>query len=144
VGYTNYWERDCELPIEAFSSAASDCKKVFKSLEVNLSGASGQLLPELNEYYIAFNGSEGLSCEDFVFSVNQEARRGRERANGYCKTEKLPYDICVKIALIILKHHLGDSVVASSDGDDSDWREACQACQKILGYGQNFKTDTIS
>ena len=144
MGYTNYWERDCELPHKDFSSAASDCKKIFEGLEIQLAGVSGQLLPELNEYYIAFNGSEELACEDFIFSVNQEARRGRERASGYCKTEKLPYDLCVKIALIVLKHHLGDSVTISSDGDNNDWREASQICQKTLGYGKNFKIEPIS
>lgn len=56
-----------------------------------------------------------------------------------CKTAYKPYDLAVTAALIILKHHMGDAIKVSSDGENKDWRDAAMVCQLVLGYGANFK-----
>ena len=68
-------------------------------------------------------------------------RRGRTRVFSYCKTEQLPYDFCVQVALIVLKHHLEAAIKITSDGGDAEWQRARDVCQEHLGYGQDFRLD---
>jgi len=58
-----------------------------------------------------------------------------------CKTAYKPYDLAVISCMIIAKHHLGEQVLIHSDGDIEDWADGMILCQKILGYGKNFKLD---
>ena len=51
----------------------------------------------------------------------------------------MPYDLCVQAALIVLKHHLAAAITVSSDGGEPDWERARAACQKWLGYGEEFR-----
>jgi len=60
---------------------------------------------------------------------------------SYCKTEQLPYDLCVQVALIVLKHHLGATIKITSDGGETDWQRARDSCIENLGYGQDFRLD---
>ena len=56
----------------------------------------------------------------------------------------MPYDLHVQIALIILKHHLGDMITVTSDASDEDWQKATDFCQEKLGYGSDFKLEGMS
>jgi hypothetical protein len=56
-----------------------------------------------------------------------------------CKTAYRPYDIAVTAFLIVAKHHLGDDIKVSSDGEDRDWYDAKQLCQLHLGYGVDYE-----
>lgn len=58
---------------------------------------------------------------------------------NFTKTAYKPYDLAVNVALIIAKHHLGDQIIVSSDGKQQHWVEGMFICQKILGYGKDFK-----
>jgi hypothetical protein len=59
--------------------------------------------------------------------------------SDFCKTNYLPYDLCVQGCLIVLSHHLSvDHFRVSSDGTSRDWNDARDACQQILGYGSNW------
>ena len=143
MGYTNYWQCDSNLSEYAFSAAVNDFITILPKLDVSLAGSLGNGKPSLSTDEIIFNGSEGLVCEDFSFYRSQSSRRGRDKAFGYCKTENLPYDLCVKVALIILKHYLNNSISISSDGEDTEWDNARENCQKYLGYGNDFRTQKI-
>lgn len=85
------------------------------------------------------------SYESFVLSRVVPAER-RERpilddAGRYfdcCKTAFRPYDVLVTAALLILKHHLGDAVHVSSDGEDQHWADAKALCRAELGYGFEY------
>lgn len=59
----------------------------------------------------------------------------------FCKTAYKPYDIAVTAFLIIAKHHLGELIEVSSDGDNKDWFDAKVLCDKVLGYGLNYEID---
>ena len=87
---------------------------------------------------ITFNGARGHGCETFEIRATAEARPGDVLSRSFCKTEGAPYDICVKVALVILKHHLGDRITVASDADDRDWNDARHICQESLGYGADF------
>jgi len=60
---------------------------------------------------------------------------------GFTKTAYKPYDLAVNIALIIIKHYLGDKVVVASDGELEHWSDSIEITQTILGYGKDFKID---
>ncbi len=141
MGWTHYWEREIELPEEVFAKAVHDCKALFDKIKPGIGGSGGYGEAELDSNGIVFNGA---ACEDFAFVRIQVPRRNRERALGYCKTEHLPYDLCVQTALIVLKHHLGDMVTVASDAKNGDWQKAKDICRENLGYGSDFELETIS
>lgn len=58
-----------------------------------------------------------------------------------CKTAYKPYDILVTACMIIAKHHLGDGIRLSSDGDERDWEDGRKLCQFALGYGEDFRLE---
>jgi hypothetical protein len=59
----------------------------------------------------------------------------------FCKTAYKPYDLAVIICLIIAKHYLKEQIKVSSDGKIDQWMDGMLICQKILGYGLDFKLD---
>ena len=58
---------------------------------------------------------------------------------GFCKTAYKPYDLLVTACLIVAKHHLGNGIRVSSDGESRDWEDARRLCQQVLGYGSEFQ-----
>ena len=56
-----------------------------------------------------------------------------------CKTAYKPYDLPVIICLIIAKHYLSKDILVTSDGTLDQWRDGMVICQKILGYGLDFR-----
>ena len=115
---------------------------------VRLGDWAGNDKPFISYNKISFNGYGEESCETFVVSRIFES--DREPSNypetkgkyfAFCKTRQFPYDLNVQCCLIVFKHYLRDAFYVSSDGDPEEWKDAQGACQKILGYGKNFKCD---
>ena len=52
--------------------------------------------------------------------------RDSRQASSSARRRAVPYDIVVCTALLVLKHHLGDAVRVSSDGQRNEpaWRKA--------------------
>jgi predicted transcriptional regulator len=143
MGWTHYWQRKTELPIEAFARAAEDCAKVMELINVPLGGLDGKGKPIFEKDHIVFNGASRTGCEPFEVARIEFDRRGRRIVLSACKTERAPYDICVQVALIAFKHHLDDTIAVSSDGGNDDWEEARRICQEGLGYGINFELEKL-
>jgi len=145
LGWTHYWEREIEVPEENLASAARDCRTVFDSAAIDIAGGGGTGEPMLTPDVLLFNGRGAFGCEDFVFPRIQVPRRERPSGKvlGYCKTEHLPYDLCVQLTLIVLKHHLGNLLKVASDISDDGWQKARGICQKHLGYGAEFILEEI-
>ncbi len=141
MGWTHSWERVPELPKEGFIQAARDCLRIMAGINIPLGDEQGEGLPVFSDDEIAFNGAGDNCCEPFVFRRTDAPHQGRKRAFSFCKTERLPYDLCVQVALIVLKHHLGGEIIVVSDGQDDDWAKAREECQQILGYGQDFQLE---
>jgi hypothetical protein len=144
MGWTHYWERPPVLPTEALKKAVIDCQKVLASAGVALAGEAGKGLPVFNDYEITFNGADGRYCEPFQIKTFETPRRPGRQIVSYCKTEKLPYDLCVKCALIVFSHYMGNDFKVASDGKDDDWQDAKQLCQSCLGYGSDFTLSDVS
>lgn len=138
MGLTHYWQRKIELPEKAFKGAVADCEKIIKFLNVPLGNAHGKNEPLFIDNKVEFNGVIGYGCEPFKINRIQPPRPGRRIVTEYCKTEHLPYDLCVQCALIIFQHHLGHNIKVMSDGSDYDWDEAKKICMKYLNYGSTF------
>jgi hypothetical protein len=86
-----------------------------------------------------FRGAD--ACEPFEIHSTEFDRRGRPVVSSICKTEGRRYDFCIRTALIILKQHLDTENEVTSDEADEMWSAACEFCQRVLGYGGNFKLD---
>jgi hypothetical protein len=138
MGWTHHWQREAELPAKPFEDAVADCRKLFELLKAPLADSKGYGQPEFTNDKIAFNGANGCVCEPFIINRIQQMHLGKNIVLGCCKTEHLPYDLCVQCTLIILKHHFGDAIKVTSDVTDSGWDEAKKACTEYLGYGNNF------
>ncbi len=138
MGWTHYWERKSEVPAEAFEKAAKDCKVVLDKIDVTLAGPQSEGKPIFTSNAIMFNGIKGQGCEAFSIELMEQPRRLNQKVFSYCKTEKLPYDLCVKSTLVVLKHYLGDHIRVMSDGTKEDWSDAIQICMSYVGYGTEF------
>ena len=141
MGMTHYWEREPELSEVMFQSAIGDLQKILAEIDVPLTGSEGKGEPFLSLDKIVFNGVTGQDCEDFKVLRVDIPRRGRSKIYSFCKTEKMPYDICVQCSLVILKHYFTESFKVFSDETDESWRNACDTCQRILGYGIEFRLE---
>lgn len=138
MGWTHNWQRPSELPADAFAAAAGDCARIAEVLSCNLAGSDGTGEPVFGSDLIEFNGPQPDCCEPFRFAVHEIDRRGRELVCSFCKTQRMPYDLAVQCALIILKHHLGELIDVGSDGSEDDWRTAQAFVTEHLGWGSDF------
>lgn len=144
MGWTHYWQREITLPADRFMKVLEDFRIILTKTDIKLAGADDLGEPVLSGTAILFNGIAGQNCEPFVINSFEPSRRSPARTFSCCKTEKLPYDICVQLILIILKQHFGDGIVVSSDGSEDDWKQAKELCQRILKYGIEFKLEEIA
>ena len=87
---------------------------------------------------INFNAMHPENFEDFcntrrISSLNRSVlRTGSPEGFSFCKTARKPYDVVVCATLIAIKHHLGDYVSVSSDGDFDNVNEWGPAYESVL------------
>jgi hypothetical protein len=141
MGLTHSWERSTELAKESLARAITDCRRATQAAGVPLAGRDGTGQPIFDSDKVIFNGQLPASCEPFEIHQTEFDRRGKNRFFQFAKTNHAPYDLSIRVALICLKHHLGDSLRVMSDAKDPDWDDARQICQEALGYGTDFKLD---
>lgn len=139
MGYTHYWYRTEKLDKEKFNKAAADCKKVTAWLKIPIQyECDNPESPVFNNDLIRFNGVEDDGHETFY--IDQIFDGYRQERNGklfhFCKTARKPYDTAVTACLIVLKHHFGDDIKISSDGNPENWQDALNAVQTCLEYGE--------
>ncbi len=139
---THYWRRPEQLDAEAFAKASADCKLLLAGVDAPLSGMQCEGEPVFTADEIIFGGITGYACEPFIIRISEQPRHPGRPLLSYCKTENLPYDLCVKCALIILKHRLGGDISVMSDAEDDDWNDAKHLCLSCLGCGADFTLDT--
>jgi hypothetical protein len=137
MGLTHYWQRFPVLPPTTFARAVADCRKIMPHIGVALADADGSGTAVFRDEVIMFNGVGTQRCEPLVVRQRERPHRDRLRVLSFTKTHRLPYDVCVRVALIILRHHLGQFFEVASD--DAHWEAAGALCQKHLGYGQEFR-----
>ena len=116
MGYTHYLRFNKSVTKERLSKASEDIKKAFELIkaeypDITIKDGWGENEPKIDENAICFNGDASKE-EDFeTFAV----RVGEEGFNC-CKTGRMPYDVYVCVACLILKEHFGDDLCLYSDG----------------------------
>lgn len=152
MGYTHYYYRPEVLDAKKFNLVIEDFRKVLPKISlsgVKLAGGDGKGVMTVSNEAIWLNGVAEDAHETFYLplqyekpSWHDEAGIGKEKlAFQFCKTAQKPYDIAVTCGLVIFKHHFGDAVKVSSDGELSDWGAAILLCESVLRYGKDFKLD---
>ena len=134
MGLTHYWRRPPILLPRDFARAVDDCQEILPQLGVALADGPGPAV--IKEDRISFNGVPPQRCESFVVRQRERPQRDHLYVFSFTKTNGLPYDLCVRVALIILQQHLGSDLEVNSD--DAHWDEACKLCVEHLGYGREF------
>lgn len=140
MGYTHYLYREKNLDHVKFNNAVKDCQKIVQELNVPVQFESDNNDPPVfSPELIRFNGVNDDGHETFLierdFTDSYKVTDKQNRFFSFCKTAYKPYDIAVTACLIVLKHHLGNAINVSSDGDYNDWLPASKACIQHLGYG---------
>src|SRR5438067_2052884 len=125
MGLTHYWRRPMMLPADLFGKAAGDCRELLSDFNPPLASA------RFGRETIAFEAG----VERFELRQIETDRRNRPEVFGFCKTGGGQYDLAVKAALVIAKHHLGDLLTVTSDESEQNWDEARGLVHNRLGYG---------
>jgi hypothetical protein len=142
MGYTHYWYRPEEIPVEQMRAIVEDFNKIVPVLGVKLGDWEGKDVPVITEDEISFNGFGEDSFETVSFDRILSGVRLPIEPKGifqFCKTGYRPYDVAVTSFLIVAKHHLGDRLAVSSDGEDDAWSDGKMICASHLGYGQEYE-----
>ena len=145
MGYTHYFYKKPKLKAKAFAAFAKDCYRLASASGVPIAFEYDETdkAPVFGDKLVRFNGLAEDGHETFYFERDWEkpypqANLHDGLAFSFCKTARKPYDCLVTACLIAANHHFGDDLELGSDGDDSDWDEGREICQKILGYGDDF------
>jgi hypothetical protein len=140
MGLTHYWRRPVELEATVFKAAVADIKKVLAEFDIPLAGWDGKGKPVLKHNYVRFNGLGEDAHETFGVD-RMKAVDVVDKTSSFCKTARKPYDMAVRVALIIFSHHFGDAfqVTSDDDSDDVSWGSARLICGNMLDYGDHFR-----
>ena len=157
MGYTHYTTFNNIVTEDKLKKASADVKKAFELVktecpDITIKNGWGEDEPIINERVICFNGdaSKKEDYETFCVEVGDEGF-------NFCKTARLPYDVYVCVACLILKEHFGDDLCLTSDGIggvhtdrgvdlvlllggkrysiDDDWRKPIELYKKFKGIG---------
>ena len=60
-------------------------------------------------------------------------RADGETASSFTKTAFRPYELAVTTFLLIAKQHLGSQLSVSTDGEQTQWKDAAKICGRELG-----------
>jgi hypothetical protein len=133
MGYTHYWKGPKRVSSRQFATIAWHCRLVVEHLGVPMQFESDEALPPVfTPKEIRFNGVGEAGHETFLIQ--------RTNLSDFCKTNRKPYDAAVCACLIVLRAHLGEKFIITSDGDDDEegWPIARKACQEVLKHGSDF------
>ena len=140
MGYTHYLRFKNVVTKERLSKASEDVKKAFELVKsecpnITIKDGWGENEPQIDEDIICFNGDASKE-EDFeTFAVRVD-----DKGFNCCKTGRMPYDVYVCVACLILKEHFGDDLCMSSDGIFKDDRDRGVDIDTLLG-GKVYSID---
>ena len=128
MGYTHYWymEKDKEIEEKVWTNFTTDAKSLIVGSPI-LEKAREEYKSypqdptEIDEVKIKFDGGH----ETFYFGRKSEQVSWREDQDwvfNFCKTARKEYDGLVTAALLLAKHHLGNRIRVSSDGNIDEWK----------------------
>lgn len=148
MGYTNYFRVPKVMDAEKFKTLSEELETVSGLLPAKtkigewsgksavLCGWDGTGAAEFLKDEITFNGDaiDGMDHESFVIERDHKNSRVDEKGLvfEFCKTNRKPFDLMVKISMLRLKHHFPESEI-SCDGDKEDWKQAKTIYKKAFG-----------
>lgn len=138
MGYTHFWHLNKKGNQKNYNSALKDIKAIIQSKKDILADGSGEKdsKPETKKC-ISFNGIEEESHETFFIPNKLAELEGDGFVFQFCKTARKEYDSVVVACITVLKHHLGDDVKVSSDGDPDELQAGCDLAKAILKKDMN-------
>ena len=147
MGYTNHCYRILKFDLEKYRAAVSDLKRILPETGVNLASWDGTGDPTIDGNDVRFNGRSPEDCETFsmprVFDDQPLARERKLPGFTFSKTNRLPYDLAVKVSLLIFKRHFAIEVEIGSDDEDllTGWSEAIELAHRVLDYPKSWKVE---
>jgi hypothetical protein len=138
MGYSHYFKFNKQPSAKKFKAFSEDCKKIAADCESNgiiVRGGTGEGAPIINETTVSINGDSARGQDHETFFVDTST-------NGFnfCKTAEKEYDPAVTAMLVALKKHFPKTEI-SGDGGQEGFEEGMAICQKLFGYGADFKED---
>ena len=145
MGYTNHCYRVVEFDRKKYRAAVDDLKKILPETGVDLADFDGSGKPTISYNDVRFNGRFPKHCESFSMPRIFDDRVRPRKLPGFTfsKTHRLPYDLAVKVSLLIFKRHFADEVEIGSDDEDlvAGWSEAIELTHRVLGYPKSWKLE---
>ena len=140
MGYTHHYTiQDPSKPLRTWE-IAQDIQNIILESEIPIGDGSGdrESQPLLEHDKISLNGIGNDAHESLYYppEFRQSRRSLSPEIHGFafCKTERKPYDVVVCAAIMAIKHHQGDNVEISSDGDfDYEWMPAYRLYRRATG-----------
>ena len=129
MGYTHYWymKKDKKVSNKKWNKLTGDVKLLLdgspileRAKQNNKNDWWNDLTITDNE--IRYDGGH----ETFVLErkpIQSSWRKDEDMVFNFCKTARKEYDGLVTATLLLAKHHLGDEIKISSDGDEQEWAE---------------------
>ena len=144
MGYTHYWNfnaqtDDAEVIRRKFKRASSAIAYFAKFIKTQdkfaLRGGLGVGNPMINESEIWFNGDSEKGEDHKTFNIRWRdfLKHNGNKIDGFCKTDRKPYDLMVCFCLLLLAETFKSGFTFSSDGDKEDWKEAVQIYEAFTG-----------
>tara|TARA_R110000824_G_scaffold120382_5_gene275687 strand:+ start:26127 stop:26657 length:531 start_codon:yes stop_codon:yes gene_type:complete len=136
MGYTVYWNSSDGVKIE---DAAPDirellgfCKGERPDINITppeLAGALTEFEPILTGTQLIFNGAGEEGAESFYLDDDQSGF-------GFCKTNRMPYDVAVKAALVLIQSHCDTPAQfrVGCDGSKMDWVPALTILHELFAF----------
>ena len=84
---------------------------------------------------VRFNGPHGFQGEDFSLAPTL-AKNGDQ---GFCRTDRMPYDPVVTASLILLQACMEDNLMVGSDGTPDNWKEGLSLARASIGRNHPLK-----
>jgi len=145
MGYTHYFKHQAVETL-VWEKITTDVQKILNNLPaysassgghytnepLKLSSDQSRTTPIISKTIIWFNGVGILGHEDFMLF--------KKGSKELCKTARKPYDLIVQACLLIYKYHSPNTMVLTSDGNSSDWKEAELLISRILGLNITYAT----
>ena len=133
MGYTHYLRFKNAVTKERMSKASADVKKAFELIKsespnIVIKNGVGKDEPIINERIICFNGDASKDEDLETFSVQVD-----DKGFNCCKTGRMPYDVYVCVACLVLKEHFGDDLRISSDGIGGEYEDKGIDLDLLLG-----------
>ena len=133
MGYTHYLRFKKTVTKERLSKVSEDVKKAFELIKsecpnIVIKNNVGKDEPIINERIICFNGDASKDEDLETFSVQVD-----DKGFNCCKTGRMPYDVYVCVACLVLKEHFGDDLRISSDGIGGEYEDKGIDLDLLLG-----------